>query len=546
MKRLFLFMTLCTLVLSMNAQEVKLTWSPEIELKKKESISDIIHADKSGITYTTVERKGGMMGFYKPSTFKSVEKLSANFSPVFSKAITAFDDDYAIQDFYYTKNHYLIFVSKHFKKEDQTKYYVANMDMNGNINGNAKEYFTANKEEFAEAANLSISYAPDSSHFLVVAERGLSSAFGYKALRELNKNKKAEMKLVLIDLDNTGKKLWYKTIEVENKEDRSVVIKQQAINSKGDVFFLIKEYKSDKPKETIKDESGKKVPGYTYYVLKISDKGQTTKKFNVDLGKSYINSADLKINKNTDNAIVSGFYNDQDNEVLKGLFYFEIDQSNAVVKKNNKDFPDEFIQEFKKHKETKKDKKNNDNDDDGLSKGFTIDALLPREDGGSYLTSEYYFSKTVCTTSSNGSTRCNTYYYHYDIVVVNISPEGNIQWFYRIPKRQMEVNINRYASYVSTVYDNNLYILFNDNPKNMDNEDDEKSTTTNRFNKAICALAKLDINKNFSKKELFKNDEVEKILAPFKSRILANNVIILYTDKYRDNDPKLGKLEIEK
>jgi len=552
MKRLFLFFTVCTLVLTMNAQEVKLTWSPEIELKRKESISDIIYADKTGLMYTTVERKGGMMGFYKPTTFKSVEKLSSNFSPVFSKEITAFDDDYAIQDFYYIKNHFLIFVNKHFKKEDQTKYYVANMDMNGNINGNAKEYFTANKDDFSETASFSYYYSPDSTHLLAVAERSVSfqgSGFGFKALKSYKSNMKKEMKFEIIDIDNTGKKLWNKTIQIENKEDRSVVIEQKAINAKGDIFFLIKEYKSDKPKETIKDESGKKVPGYTYYVLKISDKGQTTKKFNVDMGKLYINSADLKINKKNDNAIISGFYNDQDNEVLKGLFYFEIDNSNAVINKNSKDFPDDFIQEFKKHKETKKDKKNNDNDEDGLAKKFTVDEILPREDGGAYLTSEYFYRYVVTTTTYNGnSTRTvtTTYYNYFDILVVNITPEGKIDWFYRVPKRQTEVNIIRYSSYISTVYGNNLYLLFNDNAKNMDIDSDEKAKATTNFKKGSCAMIKIGTDKSTSNKELFKNDDLEKILVPKKSVKMADNSIILFTDKYRDNDPKLGKLEIEK
>jgi hypothetical protein len=120
-----------------------------------------------------------------------------------------------------------------------------------------------------------------------------------------------------------------------------------------------------------------------------------------------------------------------------------------------------------------------------------------------------------------------------------------IDWFYRIPKRQTEVNINKYASYISTMYNDDLYVIFNDNPKNMDNDDDEKSDNTVRFKKSVCALEKISKDKTVSKKELFKNEDVEKILCPFKSRVLNSNTIILYADKYRDNDPKLGKVVIE-
>ncbi|MBK8353760.1 MAG: hypothetical protein IPL21_19565 [Saprospirales bacterium] len=39
------------------------------------------------------------------------------------------------------------------------------------------------------------------------------------------------------------------------------------------------------------------------------------------MGKLYINSADLKINTQSNNLVCSGFCNDQDNEVLKGFAF---------------------------------------------------------------------------------------------------------------------------------------------------------------------------------------------------------------------------------
>ena len=62
-----------------------------------------------------------------------------------------------------------------------------------------------------------------------------------------------------------------------------------------------------KIKETIKDANGNKVPGYKFRVLKATDKGATVKNYAVDLGQSYINSADIKINTQNNNLICSGF-----------------------------------------------------------------------------------------------------------------------------------------------------------------------------------------------------------------------------------------------
>jgi len=518
-----------------NAQNVKLTWSPEIDLKKKVFISDIIHADKSGIYFTTAKSAGMYATAFgvKPK-FKTVEKLSPTFTPIYSKEVTAFDDDdYVINEMDYAKNNFLIFLNTYSRKEGGSRYYVSSMDMNANVSGSPKEYLNITEDNFAKVANLSISPSYDSTKFLVLAERVQSKKY-----------KKEAEKVILTVFNNKGVKEWQKNIEIENKTDGSVNIMQQQIEPNGDIFFLLKEYTTDKIKETIKDANGKKIPGYKFRILKVTGNGATTKYYEVDLGNKYLNSADIKVNMQNNNLICSGFYNDQDNEVLKGLFYFEIDNSGTVIKKNTKDFPQDFVEEFKKNRGTKKDKKNNDDDDLGLSKSFTVDKVYARADGGAYLLAEFYYSYTRCYTSSSGTT-CNTYYFHNDILTVNIGSDGTIDWFYRIPKRQTEVNIHKYSSYISTMYKDNLYVLFNDNPKNEDIEEDEKSANTVKFKKSVCTLQKIDKDKNVTKKELFKNEELEKILCPFKSRVLSDNVIILYADKYRDNDPKLGKIVIE-
>ncbi|MDB5227573.1 MAG: hypothetical protein JWN78_1766 [Bacteroidota bacterium] len=543
MKRFFLLLTFVQVVAF--AQNIKLTWSPEIDNKKRVYINDIIHTDNTGIYYTTIEKKGGMFGYYKPATFKSVDKISSNFAPVFSKEFTAFDKDFAVQDIYYAKNNFLIFLSRHEKKSDETKYYVANMDMNGSV-GTAKEYFTANSATFAEAASNSFSYSYDSTKFLILSERGYVPYGGWGAYRHGNKAQKEDEKEIITVLNSDGTKAWQKAIVIENKEDRDIYISQQAVAPNGDAFFLLKEYKDDKRRETIRDESGKKVPGYKYRLLKVSNNGNTLKYYDINLGNLYLNSADIKINTQTNNLICSGFYNDQDNEVLKGLFYLEIDNTGNIIKKNNKDFPDDFIAEFKKHKETTKDRKNNPDKDDGLSKSFRVDKVYTRPDGGAFLLSEFYYSYRVCTTSSNGMTTCHVHYISNDILVVNIGADGKIDWFHRIPKRQHEVDFYNFSSYVSTVYNNKLYILFNDNPKNEDNEDDEKSANTVRFKKSVCMIHAIDKDEKVTKQELFKNDDIETVLRPTSSRVMNDNVIILYAEKFRDNDVKLGKIVIDK
>ena len=54
----------------------------------------------------------------------------------------------------------------------------------------------------------------------------------------------------------------------------------------------------------------------------------------------------------------------------------------------------------------------------------------------------------------------------------------------------------------------------------------------------------IDKTKTTTKKELFRNNEIETILCPMKSRVVDENTIILYAEKGKNNDVKLGKLTI--
>ena len=197
-----------------------------------------------------------------------------------------------------------------------------------------------------------------------------------------------------------------------------------------------------------------------------------------------------------------------------------------------------------KNKGTKKDKKNNDDDDLGLAKSFRIDKIFARKDGGAYLVSEFY-ELVISTSYSKYGTTTTYHYFSNDILVVDVDSDGSIDWFNRIPKRQHEINQYKYSSYISALIGDKLAVVFNDNPRNLEIEDDEKSAGVyGSFKKTNCMMYLIDKTKTTTKKELFRNNEIETILCPMKSRVVDENTIILYAEKGKNNDVKLGKLTI--
>lgn len=59
--------------------------------------------------------------------------------------------------------------------------------------------------------------------------------------------------------------------------------------------------------------------------------------------------------------------------------------------------------------------------------------------------------------------------------MVSVTPEGNIEWTEKVPKRQVSSNDSgRYSSYAKVVKGDKVYFIFNDNPKNLNYKGDGK------------------------------------------------------------------------
>src|SRR5690606_15582769 len=132
-----------------------------------------------------------------------------------------------------------------------------------------------------------------------------------------------------------------------------------------------------------------------------------------------------------------------------------------------------FLTQYKSEKETKKIEKKQEQGKDIEMYQFDLDELIIREDGGAYLIGEQYYVRivTTTTTTSNGGTitRTNYYYNYHDIIVTSFRPDGSIEWWEKIPKRQVSANDGGfYSSYVRAIHNDRLHFIFNDNVENLD------------------------------------------------------------------------------
>ena len=101
-----------------------------------------------------------------------------------------------------------------------------------------------------------------------------------------------------------------------------------------------------------------------------------------------------------------------------------------------------------------------------------MDQLILRNDGGALLIAEQYFVQEEYDRNQFYDPYYSNYYnrnyndidyvYNYnDIIVVNIRPDGEIEWTARIPKRQVTTNDGGYySSYAMSIVRSKIYFVF--------------------------------------------------------------------------------------
>lgn len=202
--------------------------------------------------------------------------------------------------------------------------------------------------------------------------------------------------------------------------------------------------------------------------------------------------------------IISGYYTIDDKE-LEGCFFMKIDNfSKEVVINKVNIFEKSFKEEFLSLRENKKKKEGE------IPNLFNHVRLLNKEDGGIVLIGEKYTH-----TIYQGNFKITHVFTYEDLVVLNFSPAGELFWAKRIPKKQYYKgdgtfqSIERiskkteYFSYLAGMDKENLYIYFNEHPKNLNNP--KKLIYLHKVDDAVPLKFSLNLENGEVKSEIMKD-----------------------------------------
>ena len=515
MKHLAFFIVLALISQSVQAQLdfVDIEWSDEEPTSRNSTLNDIVGYDETGIYALKLQTSNSL--FFKNSQFtlehynKSLKKTRTVLIDLkLQNRRTLFEGIYQFG------GRLFLFSSQNDKDERKNKLYVQLID---------KKTLKPSRDR-AELANIGYK------------NKNNDGRFGIKLSRD------STMMLISYDLpykygsperfgvqvyDRRFKKIWSKEIELPYS-DQLFKIADYKVDRNGNAYVLGKVFK-DKLKERRKGK-----PNYKYHIIAYTEKGEGVKEYKFSFEEKFI--TDMQFEIRDGDIVASGFYSDRGSVSIKGSFYLEVDGETKILKnKDFKDFNFEELTDFLNEKQAEKGRE---------LYQYDLKDLILRDDGGAYLIAEQFYIKVSNYTDPSGFVRSDYKYYYNDLGVVNIDPTGKIKWIKRISKKQITTNDGGfYSSYAFSRYNNKLYLIFNDHPKNLEKISDDRVNNFQRGKNSTVAIVQIDDEGNMVKEQLFNTRDANIITRPKVSEQVSRNEMVIYGQWRKSN--RLAKLTFQ-
>ena len=303
------------------------------------------------------------------------------------------------------------------------------------------------------------------------------------------------------------------------------------VDREGNTYILGKLYPTDR-RMSLRSRQR-----FEYRVIAFREDGQESEEYVINVKNRYLSDIHLEIAPDG-NLICAGFYSERNNLSARGTFYLTINATTKeVLTSSFYDFSVDFLtlnltdgQERRKRRKVAKGK-------NVELYQYDIRDLVPRGDGGVVLTAEQFFVQTVSTTDPRTSVPITRILYHFNtILVVSISPEGQIEWATKIPKFQKATQDQAsFASYALMITDAHLYFIYNDHRKNID---EQRVNRLRNFSlddrNGVVAMASVDPEGKVERKKLLPQKEIETLTQPRLCTQISPNEMMMIA-RYRKN-----------
>jgi hypothetical protein len=266
-------------------------------------------------------------------------------------------------------------------------------------------------------------------------------------------------------------KIWGKEMVKMPYTDELMGSSRYMVNSKGSVYMIA----------TVREPNWKQLKkekkGYNHIeLLRLDDKSDGFAKIVVNPGTRYAGDINLSEDSEGD-LLLTGFYSNNENSSgSNGIFLMKVEpgsMSAKEVKKGYYEFPKELLQQFEsektKEKMEKKEKEDKEEDEDAAAEAsyLRMQDVQAEEDGSIILSAEEYYVVETQSRDSKGHVTYHYLYHYNDIITMKINVEGEMEWIYKIPKRQQGSHGRGGLSFAMFTMNNSHYYFYLDNIKNL-------------------------------------------------------------------------------
>ena len=397
--------------------------------------------------------------------------------------------------FYINKKLYLLSSNKDNDAQTNSLYLRTINETTLEPNSDSKVLATVSYEDYSKfnSGGFNLQFSKDKSKLMI---------FQFKPR---DRNSDMAYTITMLDVKKNMDLIWSKTFS-STMSQKLEDIMQKKVTNEGDAIVLLKQY-DDKRKDERKGE-----PNYNYEIKQITDNGEAIDNYPIVLKNQYITDVQLGINDNGD-FLCTGFYSPEYRKGISGCYFMLLDQESKTVKKESKqEFSIDFLTDFMKEGKAKRMKKKDEKGKAIELVNYDMGDIVLRDDGGVVQVAEQNYTRSNTYIDANGNSR-TTYTYHFNtLIVISISPEGEIDWSRKIPKYQAASLFgSAWASYYMNVVNNKMYFFHIGNAKNLLAEDYGDLKGWSLGKKSVLVATELNVE-GYSQKDVILDANTDKTI----------------------------------
>lgn len=397
-----------------------------------------------------------------------------------------FPKNYSFEEVLEINNKYYLFYSSWDGDKDKEQLFSVEIDFaSGEFVGDSKLVFQVDGKVTGTmtSSGMGFSFSVEDKFDFYQSRDKKNILVQYRKKPEVKRDTKSFDVIGLYAYDGNLNKLYGNEVKMPYTERRMNNLDYQ-LDNKGNLFLLTKVFHDDSNDDKKKRKDKEANFHIEMFTIKAgTDKIQITKFENKD---KFINRLWI-FDTDSDYLICGGFYSNgseaknswisgQNNyDDCDGIVVLKFKADGTVYDNVFHEIPLEVLNQYETEKTQKKNAKKERKGDNAQFSDLQLKDLVINKDGSIVLVGEQYF--TIYHSRSGGGMgmggvgmgMSNGYYtYHYcDMLVTKINTDGSLGWMKKIAKNQMGTKGKGGMSYKYFNTDNNHFLVYLDNVKNI-------------------------------------------------------------------------------